>query len=322
MKTATAGRAYVWHTRQSLRPRQGTASDPLGYVDTMSLYEYVGANPVGRIDPTGLSEEDAGGGDSGGYDNYDGASTWEGSYESGVQGYYYEGGDGGGQGAPDYSGLCGNIGDSYGASGADSDTPTTKDEEQIRYEEYQREMESGGQTSTVDEEQARYEEYQRELVSGGQSSPSPYQPNPPVNPVTTTQPTVTYSRTCFVKDDSKPPISAIGLNITGNLYKGPGGQYGVDFHLDFGNPANTNVYIARGPGFGENTGLSADIYAAMNTEGHSWQGLFPTAQFSYKFLTGEVFTDLNMQVMGAGLGVCTPTKGGVSLSLVKYIPVF
>ncbi len=38
MKTATAGRAYVWHTRQSLRPRQGTASDLLGYVDTMNLY--------------------------------------------------------------------------------------------------------------------------------------------------------------------------------------------------------------------------------------------------------------------------------------------
>jgi hypothetical protein len=37
----------------------------LGYVDTMNLYEYVGANPTKGVDPTGLSEEECPDGEPG-----------------------------------------------------------------------------------------------------------------------------------------------------------------------------------------------------------------------------------------------------------------
>ncbi len=66
LAVAWQGRAYDLETGHSYN-RARTLShrlgrflqrDPLGYVDGMSLYEYVGGDPAGSLDPLGLEDED------------------------------------------------------------------------------------------------------------------------------------------------------------------------------------------------------------------------------------------------------------------------
>jgi len=66
----------IYNRARYLHPRLGRfiSRDPLGYVDGMSLYEYVRSGPVGRVDPSGLLRSTFSPQGSGGY--YPEANRW------------------------------------------------------------------------------------------------------------------------------------------------------------------------------------------------------------------------------------------------------
>jgi len=60
MNATVVGRGLARHASQDRLAGWRADGESLGYVDGMSLYEYVGSNPANKVDPTGLYADEEG----------------------------------------------------------------------------------------------------------------------------------------------------------------------------------------------------------------------------------------------------------------------
>jgi hypothetical protein len=296
----------------------------------MTLYEYVGANPVGRIDPTGLSEEDAGTGD--------GTVSWDDWNNNGE-----DAGNSNGQSSEPNPGSQPASGTGrLSLTGQPVGTaPVAPDGSLIDTSPYTLQVTPVPTTSlsTFNFPPSLSPEARAALENQMGAMRGQTQVQVPVNPPQDLTPSAPYNATYDLNDPAFDPSvwnavqarkvqdiipSAMGTELTFSAYFFGGAQIGINAHLDAANLDNTGIYLTIGPGVGTPAlGGSAVLYVAKGTEGNPWGGPFLTAQGSEGPISSEGFTNLDGSIKGFGLGVGAsfPTVFSYNVSRVRYIPL-